>query len=246
MSVSGESADDKKALLISHESLHSGPEWFGADVCMMAHRLKAVFPDAKIVIGIRNQRDYIESNYKQYVILGGKLSYRKFLSDSYAFNYGLLPKLNYEKLISYYFNIFGKENVHVYLLEEFKQDLTAGLNGIMQFMGIDPMDSFKTDKVNAGMSKAANAFIRWMNCILASDFNEQYHNWMNHRISMKEKFRWKVVRILKKAESANLLKLNKKLTDAKTNQRFNNMFRDSNKKLSLLLNKDLSKLGYYH
>ncbi len=246
MSASGENADSKKALLVSHESLHSGPEWFGADVCMMADRLKAIFPSAKIIIGIRNQRDYIESNYKQYVILGGKLSYHDFISDSYAFTYGLVPKLNYEKLISYYFNLFGKDNVHVYMLEDFKHDLVVELNGIMRFMGLEPMRSYKTDKVNAGLSEWASVFIRRMNSILASDFNEQYHNWMNHRMSLREKFRWKVVRLIKKAEAVNLLRLNKKLTDEKTNQQFNNMFRDSNRKLSLLLNKDLSKLGYYH
>ena len=87
-------------------------------------------------------------------------------------------------------------------------------------MDLQPMDSYKTDRVNPGLSKAAIGLIRFMNCLTASDFNEQYYNWMNHHIPATEKLRWLLVRMLKKAEAAKIWRLNKKLTDEKTERKF--------------------------
>ncbi|CAN5477641.1 hypothetical protein BH11BAC1_BH11BAC1_11900 [soil metagenome] len=243
--TSGIHVQDKKAILVSHESIHSGPEWFGAEFTLMADRMKATLPNAKIIIGIRKQVDYIESNYRTYIMHGGKLGFKKFLSKSYAHNYSLLPKLYFDQAIKYYMNKFGKENVYVYLLEDFKRDLKSELDKILSFAGATTLGIYRKDQVNVGLNKYSIGLLRQLNKLIASDFNEQYYNWMNQKLNAKEKFRWRIVRALNKFEEIGLISLNKKLCSPEEKKQLNEMFLKSNKNLSLLLGKDLSALGYY-
>lgn len=89
-----------------------------------ASRLKSLFPDAEIVIFIRNQIEMIASAYIQYVKGGGNYSINKYLFDKqYDFsNSRMLFSLdffNYYQVIDFYKNLFGNENVHVFLFEKF-------------------------------------------------------------------------------------------------------------------------------
>src|SRR6185295_10073465 len=236
--------EKKKVLMVSHESLHSGPEWFGAEVVMMAERIKSLFPSAKIIIGIRNQLDYIESNYKSYIIHGGRLSYRNFIYHSYAFNYALKPKLEYDKVITRYKDLFGAANVCVYLLEGFKSDLRGEINRIWNFMRVSPLDSLSADKKNVGLSKTSIGFIRLLNKMIAYDFNEQYYHWMKSDVSKMERFRWNTVGLLKKIEAKKFFPLRNKLSDDKTSEHIKNQFRESNVILSAMLNREIKSLGY--
>jgi len=166
---SNQSLSEKKALLVSHESLHSGPDWFGSEVMMMSQRLKNTFPDARIVIGIRNQVSYIESNYKEYLLHGGKLRFKRFMEETFAFRYGLLPKLHYDKVIGQYMDLFGKDRVHIYLIEELKEDLAATVNKMMQFMGAESSSDFRSENVNMGLSRMSSGLLRVVNTVMASD-----------------------------------------------------------------------------
>jgi len=96
----------------------------------VARRLKAVFPDARIVIGIRAQPEMLAAAYSQYVKDGGTHGTRRFLfPDSYFFaasEYRTqaprfdLAHFEYQRLIRVYLDLFGKENVHVLLFEQFR------------------------------------------------------------------------------------------------------------------------------
>lgn len=98
----------------------------------MAYRLHSVYPDARIVIFIRNQLDMIRSTYLQYIRAGGTYSLNRFLypykpANMYYRRWYKNPRLtldhfSYQYLIRHYQNIFGQKNVHVFCYEEFLED----------------------------------------------------------------------------------------------------------------------------
>lgn len=106
---------DNKKLVISHERLSGYPASGGFDRELIAKRLKATFPDAKVLIVFREQKAWIKSFYQQYIADGGSESLPDFLSrpqpqiyknPCFEFDY-----LDYFKLISFYHSLFGKEQV---------------------------------------------------------------------------------------------------------------------------------------
>lgn len=90
-------------------------------------RLKALFPDAEIVIFIRNQIEMIASAYIQYVKGGGNYSVRKYLFDK-QFDYSnsrmlfSLDFFKYHHIIDFYKGLFGEDKVHVFLYEKFAEN----------------------------------------------------------------------------------------------------------------------------
>ena len=93
----------------------------------VADRISESYPNAKVIIFIRNQFSMISSSYLQYIKKGGNYSIKKYISHQdfpdthraplFSFNH-----FDYLELISYYENKVGKKNVFVYLFEEFKSD----------------------------------------------------------------------------------------------------------------------------
>jgi hypothetical protein len=100
--------------VFSHERL-SGLQIVGSfDRVMIAERLNAVFPKAKVLIIIREQNDLILSSYLQYVKGGGILSLKRYMTQKWVAPY--LPKHNldqfdFQKLVSLYTELFGLANV---------------------------------------------------------------------------------------------------------------------------------------
>jgi len=86
-----------------------------------ANRIKQVFPSANIVIFIRNQVDIIASAYFNYIQNGGTYSVNHFLfprgNISLNFNF---QYFEYDRILNLYETLFGKDNIHVFLFEEFR------------------------------------------------------------------------------------------------------------------------------
>lgn len=112
-------------------NIHSGG-LFGFLSKEVGHRLKAVFPDADVVIFIRNQLDMIGSVYKQYVKEGGTHGPERYLFPAKrlpqsGFQPAKVPlfsfdHFDYTALITHYEALFGRDRVHVYLFEDFERD----------------------------------------------------------------------------------------------------------------------------
>ncbi len=105
----------------------------------VANRLKIIFPRATIIIFIRNQLDAIASAYLQYIQSGGNYSFDKFIfpdkiSGGDYNNLVLLgiDYFQYHKVLDYYSDLFGSENVHIYLYEEF---CSSNINFITSYSG---------------------------------------------------------------------------------------------------------------
>jgi hypothetical protein len=109
----------------------------GYDTKEIADRLKAVFPDGRIVVVVREQRSMIVSTYKQYVKAGGPASIEDFLRPGadqgwriplFDFDY-----FEYHRLLGYYRTLFGAENVLALPYEELVRDRRGFLTRIGEF-----------------------------------------------------------------------------------------------------------------
>ena len=86
--------------------------------------LKLQFPDASVIIFIRNQYDFLASLYSSYLKKGGTEKIHTFYkvntdNDGVFFSF---EYLNYAKAIKEFQNEFGKEKVHVFLYEDFLEN----------------------------------------------------------------------------------------------------------------------------
>ncbi len=110
----------------------------GYDSKELADRVHAVFPDALILIVIREQRSMIVSAYKQYVPAGGVSTVESFLSPDPEsrrvprFDFGHFA---YDRLIRYYQSLFGRDSVRVLPYEQFVRDARGFVAAIGELGG---------------------------------------------------------------------------------------------------------------
>lgn len=106
-------------------NIHSGGH-HGCLTTELARRIHAAAPDAQVVVFLRNQVDMIASVYRQYVRVGGTYGI-----DRYLHHWGIRPNraplfdlghFDYHRLVRYYVELFGREQVKVCLFEDFKMD----------------------------------------------------------------------------------------------------------------------------
>ena len=116
---------DKDFITICEEEILVDQRNNGIRVKEMANRIYAVFPEASIVIFLRNQLDMMASRYSQHLKAGGnyratKYLFRKNIRDrSLSNDFSLFE---YDKIIQLYQDLFGINNVFIYLYEEFQEN----------------------------------------------------------------------------------------------------------------------------
>jgi hypothetical protein len=156
-----------KKLIVSREAL-SGEFVSGEHAKRIAERLYQVFGKTRILLVIREQFSMLASIYSQYVKIGGTLSLRDFVQDPLISNL-LVRRLQYEKQINAYVELFGIENVHVKLYEESRRDKERFLREILQFFGckdvdFKPVESGLTNPsltvTGAAIQRVLNRFVR--------------------------------------------------------------------------------------
>jgi len=85
-----------------------------------AKRLYEIFPQAHIVIFIREQKNIIESAYSQYVKSGGTLKFKEYLTLLKSTR--KIYYWNYLRIINFYASLFGKKRIHIFLYESLKNE----------------------------------------------------------------------------------------------------------------------------
>ena len=146
---------DANATLISSENfLH--PE--AVDIRLVAERLYELFPDAKVIITIREQVSLITSHmtnsgrYGRYIWMvreaaPGQLSFpmtaEKWMQLQMQ-NYGrsFLATLHFHDVWNVYRDIFGDESVGLFAFEQLRDDPKAYCGGLADFLGIDAGELF--------------------------------------------------------------------------------------------------------
>ncbi|MBW4330165.1 sulfotransferase [Stakelama sp. CBK3Z-3] len=153
---------------IHNAGLHGlmGPE--------VARRLHAVFPDARIVVFIRNQVDLLRATYAQYVAGGGTHGPRRYLfptehrRGALRYRYKApgfcFSHFEFDRLIAYYDSLFGRENVHVYLYEELRSDRAGLLARMERELGVEfDLQAAPAGRRNASMGRTSLWLLRGVN-----------------------------------------------------------------------------------
>jgi Sulfotransferase family len=135
-----------------------------------AERIKSVLPEARILITLRNQIDWLRSNYLHY-LLGLPANKRRFI-DFLQTREGklLLAAGTYDQLLNCYHKIFGMDKVHVILLEELALDERKVLEDLCKFLGVDytPLNPAAREH-NTGIGAGRGALIKFYSTLGFSD-----------------------------------------------------------------------------
>lgn len=157
----------------------------------IANRLYACFPEARILIVIREQKDMIKSIFK-YFVCGwqGKLSasIELFLDQTMLKNgYGPLFNLDYLRyhhVIEHYQTLFGSSSVKVLPYELLRDNPLSFVNQINRFTGNDKVDDIQNEIVNETKSASLCALKRFLNRLLVSPNKPGYYSKNEKRASM--------------------------------------------------------------
>ncbi len=239
--------DDMTAALLSQEDLHSGPEWFGLRAEGMAHRIATVFPEAKIIIGLRNQIDFVESFYKNYVFHGGKYSFKGFIERSFYYHFALSPKLEYDRVVELYARLFGSDRLLVYFHCEMKQDLPGVLNQMQAFLGLGTPFHLRRSAMNVGVNPAVIEPMRLINVLLADDFVDQYGQASGALPSTRKDYlRRQLVRLIRRLGQAPFLheRACRPISTVVQRRKIREYYANSNSRLSAVLGRELP--GSWH
>jgi hypothetical protein len=152
--------------VLSAERLSGDPHFNSRDSEAIAFRLAATFPDARVLVGIRDQTSMLVSLYKQYVKRGGTVSFRRYVAPPFPFGY-----LEYHRLIGHYQNLFGASNVLVLPYELLRMQPWAFLERIGGFLGV-PATNAEHRQMNVSLSALSLSLKRHANrCIVRDKFN---------------------------------------------------------------------------
>lgn len=126
-----------KVPVISSEILSGHPFFGGMGSDDYARRLKAIAPDAKVMISIRSQNRILTSVYMQYLLRGGTMSPELFFAGDpeLGFHGFRAEHFEFHRLITLYQELFGAGNVHIVTQESLRTDMDGAMSRLAEFAG---------------------------------------------------------------------------------------------------------------
>tara|TARA_B100001287_G_scaffold91007_1_gene76274 strand:+ start:329 stop:1189 length:861 start_codon:yes stop_codon:yes gene_type:complete len=200
------------------------------------------FENPKVIIFIRNQYDIIVSSYLQYIKEGGNYSFSRYIehkefersnrSSLFSFKH-----FDYKNLIHKYQSLIGKENVYIYLFEDFITDQELFISSFIKDHNLE-IDLNKVDfkKNNNSYSYVSLFFARIINSF--SRKNVLYKYYIIHLPFVYEYAR-EILRRIKIFPVRSRSFLNDEFR-----QIINKKYSDSNKSIEKEYNLDLDKYNY--
>lgn len=236
----------KKIPVLSDERLSGNPHSSGFDAKKIALMIKRIFPRARILIVIREQKSLIFSTYFQYLSVGGTNSLEKYLTTKYD---GKRPHfspnhINYLPLIEEYYELFGNENVLVLPYEMFRDKPSLFMSKLGSLLKVEiklDKDKFK-EVVNKKRNKFFMYNLRALNAVNKSTSVNNYSIFSNRYSKKVANALFSIMGTLLPQRLDDLVK--EKL-DLKISKWTGTRFLKSNQELSKLIGTDLSKYGYH-
>lgn len=139
---------------LNHEHIFTAPS-------LLAERIKAVVPQAKILLTIRNQASWIDSNYRHFFeqLPVGQESLFDFMSTPEG--KVVLDAGMFDRVVDVYDQLFGQEHVLVLPMERLEREEDLALRDLCTFLGVDQRPYRQEDKdFNRGRSLGALASTR--------------------------------------------------------------------------------------
>ena len=259
-------------LLISQERLFGNMLRNYHDNVYLAGCLKAVFPNAKLIIVIRRQDELAESIYKQalqayyYQTLNSFLNYKNGVFADSCDPLGL-PSLDVKLMDLYryvqnYVEHFGRENVFVLPYELLRDDQRAFLERLAAILNVEPIYPLSNNHDNRGYS--------WLSCriaLLLNRFvrvegdgsrllqfipNKPFASFLNRRPAdqpiyktMKSISRRLTLRHLLQNGLDNVVYIKRNLLSQSKRESIMAIHKESNAKLDKEFSLELKRFGYY-
>jgi len=190
----------------------------------IAERLKDNFPEARVLMVIRNQVEWLRSNYLHFQdnLQLGKRGFGDFCQT--AEGMAVLRAGMYDITVGAYRSVFGEENVKVLIFERLKTDYKRFIEELCNFLNIEIID-YENVVVNKGKSVGRWLILRFI------PFSS--HQVLPESISSKLKIALDKMPLSKKTvfskEVCSLIK---------------SCYGISNMRTAKMLNCDLSRYGY--
>ncbi len=244
-----------KVPVIALERLSGNPNSGGYDNKEIADRLVALFPNARILIVIREQKQIILSTYNQYVRASGPCSLRNYIQQQLLIGSKIplfsLDHFAYNLLIDYYQKLFGCSHVLVLPYEQFQTDPKSFVSKILAFNGLNDYAAIVEtlpyhERVNNSLSWMATILMRILNPLIMKrsqlnpspllPFNVCNRKFMSYLWKLERKL---PLAILEPCNSAIKRKLIEEITELVSDR-----YQQSNAITSGLIGIDLSKYNY--
>lgn len=235
--------DDKRINVFSDEGYllpHLG------DIGLTASRLKAIFGDLKIIIVIREQISLIESLYNMRPSnpLGINDSKNAFYSleewievNLNNLQWSIISTLKYFEVISWYIELFGKENVGIFVFENLLANPNKFTKDICDFLNID------FNKCQKHLSDPQNSYNRYNAMKLIPKYIPK-----SASLTAKKVFPNMLYKKISQSiyHLVNNIPINKEKLPLNSNYRsiLNEFYRDSNIKIMNQFELEIDKYGY--
>jgi hypothetical protein len=164
-------------LLVCEENLSGYPHNGGLGGLLpktVAERIKAVMPNAQIVVFLREQAAAIAAAYAQYVRSGGTRSLAAYLGAQHRTEGALshwykapffdLAHFDYQGLLDHFASLFGRSAVHVFLNEVLSRDPRDFAARFAERLNLEvDLEALDFSPRNRSLSPAGIALMRWLN-----------------------------------------------------------------------------------
>jgi hypothetical protein len=184
--------------LLSNESL-SGPPYAGVAEGGLDHRspvlenLRAVFPDARVVLVLRRQDSLARSLYRQYLKVGGTEKVQRFFGIPTAQLRPLisLDRFCFSPFVRGVFESFGSR-VLVLTFEQFLRDQRLFLERLCNFIGVQRPNMELSRENATRMGPAGMEVTRLMNRVFRGTLNRA----IVPRLPVRSRGQWKRLSIV--------------------------------------------------
>lgn len=186
-------AENHRKPVFSMESLAGGPLW---KKWLQAQRFKKYFGDCRVILFVREPSSFLKSFYVQMLrnfqerepnrrfgrmkTLGNPPRYFDINEWMHAAWHSFGSPRNY---ISYantarvYANVFGRENVKIFIFEEFAQDPEAFITKLCELIGVDPREGLDLVRGKRSNERLTTDYIHCLQEVEKSKcLTEQFRN----------------------------------------------------------------------
>jgi len=172
--LSSDARSTGKLCVYSSERLSGNPHSGGYDAAEMANRVCEVFERPRILVVVREQRSILQSNFKQYIRMGGTCTLEEYLTPPWD---GRVPHFRldnfcYHHLLDYYGKLLGKEQVLALPYELLRSDPHEFSGALLDFMGLEQRNlgpEVFEQTVNPSMNDLQVRLKRWVNKLSGND-----------------------------------------------------------------------------
>ena len=228
-------------LVVSHEALSSRPGSGQYYAPYVAERLRAVFPRARVLVVVREQKSIIYSIHNETVRNGRTRTIEEFIGTGREPDGWTSPCqlsfFEYDRLLRCYRERFGDENVLMLPMELLRSDHDAFCARLLDFAGLPQVPIARSAARNTGLGAFAMALTRRTNRLVRRDPTRR-------NVGTSFDYMRRTIRQIDRVVPTALDKRIEQGLRAKIAARVGDRYRESNARLSEMLGLDLAALGY--